>query len=104
MRIEYTSPIPKRVFDLTQAVNGKLEITDTLGRVVNVRGYRFTILTPGANVEFTITHNLGYIPRNLICLPDAASVTYASRKALWTPTQAFFKTSLAAVNLEGFIF
>jgi len=103
MDIIRTSPPVRRVHDLTLAIT-RLEITSPDGRRVNIIGFPFTVLTPGANVEFTITHNLGYIPRNLISLPDVAAITYASRKNLWTTTQAFLKCSQAAVNLEGFIF
>jgi len=54
--------------------------------------------TPGANVEFTLIHNLGFIPFMYVWNVDAAATIYDSRKSSWTQTQMFLKCSVATVG------
>jgi hypothetical protein len=57
------------------------------------------ITTPGANVEFTVSHNLGTVPDNYIWNVDSACMVYDSRRVNWTTSQMFLKCSAAGATL-----
>src|SRR4029077_2544455 len=64
----------------------------------------YMITTPGANVEFTVTHNLGRVPVGYdVRSIDAPAHIYDSRKALWTKTQMFLKCDQTTVHLVLFV-
>lgn len=64
----------------------------------------YTILTPGANIEFTVIHNLGRVPVGYdIKSIDQPAVVYDSRKNAWTTTEMYLKCNLAGVNLVLFV-
>lgn len=95
----------KRFIDISRAINGRLEFGNPQDGNVNIQGSWQETTTPNvANTEFTLTHNLGYIPSGIhIISLDKAAIIYASRKSQWTTTQAFFKADQASVALTGFI-
>jgi hypothetical protein len=96
--------IQKRHIDIARAINGGLEFGSPIGGLKNVLGFWVDIVTPGADVEFTVNHNLQYIPTGIIVFSvDKAAVIYASRKSQWTTTQAFYKANLASVSLTAFV-
>jgi len=102
--------LKKRLEDTSRAINGGLEFgapgQTGPGRngLKNVLGFWVDVTTPGADVEFTVNHNLQYVPTGIIVFAvDKAAVIYASRKNQWTVTQAFFKANLATVSLQGFV-
>ena len=96
--------VQKRFLDISRAVNGNIEFGNPKDGPVNVNGSWHDIITPGANVEFTLTHNLGRIPVGIHVISlDQAAIIYASRKSQWTATQAFFKCSNATVALTAFV-
>jgi hypothetical protein len=98
-----------------RAINGRLDFGSpqgqSKGNTGNIDGVwpgtlagGYTITTPGANVEFTVTHNLGRIPIGYdIRSIDAAAHVYDSRKSLWTKTQMFLKCDQATVHLVLFV-
>lgn len=100
---------------LAHSVNGRLDFGSPQGQAKKLTGNidgtwpgtlaaGYTITTPGANVEFTVTHNLGRIPTGYdIRSIDAAAHVYDSRKTLWTTTQMFLKCDVAAVHLVLFV-
>ena len=97
--------VKRRIEDIGRAINGQIEFGNPTSGPINISGTWAKLLTPGANVEFTVNHNLGRIPNGmLIASLDQAALIYASRLTSWTVTQAFFKCSVASVNLVGFVF
>lgn len=97
--------IKKRFLDISRAVNGAIEFGSPTNGSINVAGFWVNTVTPGvADTEFTVNHNLQYIPTGIIVVSiDKASIVYASRRNQWTTTQAFFKVNQATVSLVGFI-
>jgi hypothetical protein len=71
----------------------------------NVKGFWFTVVSPVvANTEFTVNHNLGYIPSGLHVIANDQDVSVkVSRKAQWTAKQIFLKINASSANLTGFI-
>jgi hypothetical protein len=97
--------VKRRIEDVARAINGQIEFGNPTSGPVNISGTWVKTQTPGANVEFTVKHNLGRMPNGmLVASLDQAAMIYASRLASWTTTQAFFKCSVASVNLVGFVF
>lgn len=103
--------LKKRFEDTSRAINGGLEFGGPQqagpkgNGLKNIQGFWVDVTTPGvADTEFTVDHNLGYIPTGIIVFAvDKATVIYASRKNQWTAKQAFFKANLATVSLQGFV-
>jgi hypothetical protein len=95
----------KKLMDVSRAINGNIEFGNPKDGAVNIQGSWQNVTTPSsANTEFTLTHNLGYIPSGIHVISlDKAAIIYASRKTSWTTTQAFFKADQASVALTGFI-
>ena len=101
--------------NLSKSINGGLYFGSTQeqskGLLGNINGLwpgtmagGYAITTPGANVEFTVTHNLGRIPIGYdVKSIDAAAHIYDSRKALWTNKVMFLKCDQAAVHLVLFV-
>lgn len=100
---------------LAHSVNGRLDFGSPQGQLKKLTGNidgtwpgtlaaGYMVTTPGANVEFTVTHNLGRIPTGYdIRSIDAAAHVYDSRKSLWTTTQMFLKCDVATVHLVLFV-
>jgi hypothetical protein len=109
MKVEQSFPhkdphVRRRIEDISRVVNGGIEFGNPKTGSLNIQGFWVKLLTPGANVEFTVNHNLGYIPSGIIIISvDSATVIYSSRLASWTTKQMFLKSSLAAVNLVGYV-
>jgi hypothetical protein len=106
LKIKTPDPIvQKRFFDITRVVNGNIEFGNPKDGAVNVQGSWQELVTPNVSgTEFTLTHNLGYIPSGMhIISLDLPAIIYASRKTSWTTKVAFFKANLASVTLTGFI-
>lgn len=96
--------LQKRLKDISLAVNGNIHFGSPTKGTDNMFGFWVNITTPGADVEFTINHNLDIIPTGIIVVSvDKAAVIYSSRKSQWTTTQAFFKCNVTTVALVGFI-
>jgi hypothetical protein len=97
--------VQKRFHDISRAVNGGLEFGSPSVGLKNQQGYWLDVVTPNvADTEFTVNHNLQYVPTGIIVFSvDKAAIVYASRRAEWTTTQAFFKVNQASVSLVGFI-
>jgi hypothetical protein len=95
----------KRIIDICRVVNGNVHVGNPQSGPDNLLGYWLDVVTPGvADTEFTVTHNLGFIPTGIIVFAvDKAAVIYASRKNQWTITQAFFKANLVTVSLQGLV-
>lgn len=89
---------------ITYGVNS-IEFGSPANGSLNIKGFWVSIITPGgANTEFTINHNLGYIPTGIhIISIDQPSIIYASRKVQWTTKQIFLKANVGSVNLQGFV-
>jgi len=93
MRLERTVQADslKRVLE---ALANQLSPTDNLQ--CKVLG---PITTPGANVEFTVTHGLGRVPTNYIWNVDQTCTVYDSRRVNWTESAMFLKCSAAGAIL-----
>jgi len=101
--------------DLARAVNGRIDFGSPQGQSAKAPGNidgtwpgtlagGYMITTPGANVEFTVTHNLGRIPVGYdIKSRDKACSVYDSRKNLWTTTQMFLKCDVTTVQIVLFV-
>jgi hypothetical protein len=62
------------------------------------------VTTPGADVEFSISHGLGFIPLGfLVCRQDKPGITYASSTA-WTTENVFLKCNVATTQMRVLIF
>lgn len=105
--IDHSAPplvVKKRFIDISRALNGGVEFGSPSNGNINMRGFWVDTITPGADVEFTVDHNLGYIPIGIIVVSvDKAAIVYASRKNQWTETQLFLKCNVATVSLQGFV-
>ena len=62
------------------------------------------ITTPAANVEFTVTHNLGIVPTRYVWNVDSNAVVYDSRRDQWTQSQMFLKCSATGTTLYLIVF
>lgn len=101
--------------DLARSLNGRIDFGSPQGQSKKVPGNidgvwpgtltaGYMITTPGANVEFTVTHNLGRIPVGYdVKSKDKAAHVYDSRKNLWTTTQMFLKCDVATVQIVLFV-
>lgn len=62
--------------------------------------YQTGITTPGvANTQFTITHNLGRIPKIVIWDVDQAAIIYDDARNTWTDSVLYLKCNVATVGL-----
>ena len=62
------------------------------------------VTTPGADVEFTVTHGLGFIPLGyLVTKKDKAAVVYDSTTT-WTTESVFLKCNVATTTIRILIF
>jgi len=108
-------PLLSMWWRLAKALNGRVDFGSPQGQSKNQTGNidgtwpgtlaaGYTITTPGANVEFTVTHNLGRIPVGYdVRSIDAAAHVYDSRKNLWTDKVMFLKADQATVHLVLFV-
>lgn len=63
--------------------------------------YSQETLTPGANVEFPLKHNLERVPIGFdVIQRDKAAIVYDSRKGSWTASTMFLKCSVAATTIR----
>lgn len=92
-------PSNPTLWDVVKIVNGGLDL------LTNNKGFTFTGATPGvANTEFTITHNLGYIPTGFLVVSiDQAAIVYKGVTA-WTATAISLKCNQATANVVVFVF
>lgn len=96
--------IQKRHIDTARAINGGIEFGSPPGGLKNILGYWLDTLTPGADIEFTVFHNLQFTPTGIIVVSvNKAAIIYASRKSQWNETQLFLKCNVASTALQGFI-
>jgi hypothetical protein len=97
--------LKKRLEDTSRAINGGIEFGNPSLGIKNIQGYWLATTSPGvADTEFTVTHNLGYIPTGIIIFSlDKAAIVYSSRKNLWTGKQIFLKVNQPTVNLQGLV-
>ena len=62
------------------------------------------VTTPGADIEFSVTHGLGFVPMGfLVASQDKAGSFYNSTTA-WTTEKIFLKCSAATATLRILIF
>lgn len=87
-------------------INGQLSFGDSNNSISdNIAGTWVKTTTPaGANTNFTVTHNLGYLPNGwIVAMQDkAASIYLGSIPA--TLTELTLKCSVASVAVRLFIF
>jgi hypothetical protein len=75
--------------------------TDTSQNIQGAWATGTTPSTPGT--QFTVTHNLGYIPQNFdVKRLNAAGIIYDSGTA-WTATEIFLKSNVASAAYRLFI-
>lgn len=97
--------VKKRFLDVSRAINGSIEFGSPANGSINIAGFWVNTVTPGvADTEFTVNHNLQYVPTGIIIVSvDKAAIIYSSRKNQWTTTQLFLKANQATVALIGFV-
>lgn len=62
------------------------------------------VTTPGADVEYEVTHNLGFIPLGyLVISQDKPAATYRSITA-WTAEKIYLKSNLSTVAARIMVF
>lgn len=89
------------VLDVVAAINGNLSLgDDTPGsRMGNLDARRVEFFFTLANTEYAIPHPLKRVPSGCPVLEqDAAASFYVSRRAAWTDTQFYMKSSAAGVT------
>jgi hypothetical protein len=75
--------------DVLEAIDGRLTLHE------NVEAIQIDISDTGsADVEFTVTHNLGKIPRHYIYNTSLGGVVYDSRRTAWTTELMFLKCTV----------
>lgn len=94
--------IKNYVEQISTIINGGISLGDGT-KADNVNLIWFSTTTPGADVEFVISHKLGRVPVGwLILKQDKAGSVYASATP-WTTTNIYLKCSVAAVTLTGVV-
>lgn len=106
--VELIQGLPVRLVDILNrilaAINGGIQFGSPSSGALNVAGFWKTGTTPGvADQEFTITHNLGYIPSGFIQISVDQSATIYKGVSTWTTTQIFLKCHQTTVNYTLFI-
>ena len=98
--------IRARFGDLARVLNGGIEFGNPTTGPVNMQGTFAEGTTPGsADAEFTLQHNLGYVPTGFFQVSvDQNATLYSSRKAQWTTQELYLKCHLTGVNFTVFIF
>jgi len=69
----------------------------------NMKGAWWTGTTPSGGTEFTIQHNLGYIPVGYLVIRSNAAVTLYDGVTAWTKTNIYLKASVGSVNVTVFV-
>lgn len=97
-----------KIFELDRKTFSKLDFgRPTAGSVKavagNIRGQMFTGISAGAGVEFTIAHNLNYIPSYYIVMSQDAAGSFYLGTTAWDKVNAYLKCSAAGVNYNIFI-
>ena len=89
---------------LTREINGLIGFGTPTEGLENMRGAWYEGVTPGtADTDFTITHNLGYIPVGwLVFSIDKAGILYKGSVA-WTPSDITLKCNATSATIVIFI-
>lgn len=93
------------VEDLFKLTNRNISFgTAVNGADQNIAGQMVEVASTGtANTEFSVTHNLGYVPNFYdVKYINVSGTVYASSTA-WTKQKAFFKCSAATAKVRLFI-
>lgn len=100
----------QRQFNKTQALNAGIDFglsTQTNLRTYtgNMGGQWRNVVTPGANVEFAIPHDLGRVPSFYLYNLEKNGVVYQlpDTGTAWTTTNIYVKCSVATSKLRIFI-
>ena len=93
---------------LAVALNGRMSLGDATvssSRAGNLDAVYVKVVSPGANVEFPVKHELGRIPSGFeVVFRDKAGIVYASRQGSWTTRVIFLKCSAATTTLRVRLF
>lgn len=90
---------------LNTEINGNLSF-GTIGAKGNLKGQFFTVTTPGANTEFSITHSLGAVPTAVFTawISNGGSIYQGpTTGTAWTTTTVYLKCTTAAATISVFI-
>ena len=89
---------------LARVLNANISFGNPTAGPDNMKGAWFDGTTPvGANTDFTVTHNLGYIPQGwLVIFQDKAASVYQGATT-WTDTQIFLRCNTASVHVRLFV-
>lgn len=87
-----------------RVINKNLTFGSPAGKPDNMKGSWFDGITPaGVNTDFTVQHNLGYVPQGwLVLYQDKAASIYAG-VTVWTKTQIFLRCNTASVHVRLFV-
>jgi hypothetical protein len=68
----------------------------------NIKNWRAAGVTPGAaNTDFTITHQLGFVPDSILTQDtDNGGVLYRSPATAWTKTTVTLRCTTASANYK----
>lgn len=102
------SPVYNALLELCTKVNGRLSLGSGEHNALtgNIEGICIDVLTPSiADTNFTINHNLGYVPqRCAIMLADRAATIYLAPDAGRTETQITLRCNVASATLKIWIY
>lgn len=88
------------IFQITADADTPQKVLDGLNKRLtlgeNMRAIEILISDTGsADVEFTVTHNLGKIPRHYLYNLDKGGVLYDSRRSEWTNEELYLKCTVS---------
>ena len=93
------SGVDPTIARLANIINGQLTFD------ANIRCKIITVTSSGtANLEFTVTHNLGRVPTGYIWNVDQGQTVYSSSKNLWDDKTFRLKCTGVSVNLVLIVF
>lgn len=98
----------EQVDNLTRAFNGSISLGDAStpgSKAGNFDAVYAQAVSPAANVEFTVKHELGRVPSGFdVVFRDKAGVVYASRAQSWTESTIYLKCSTATTTIRVRLF
>lgn len=101
--LNFFKTLQKIYEQLARVINGRISFGDGLQRD-NIAGEWASTTTPvSPDTEFSLTHNLGYVPQGWLTLNQNKAASLYSSGTPWTTTKIFLKCDVSTVAVKVFI-